>query len=809
METYEFEHIVGHACRLFRLFKLRAGSGDDEIAGEIKSYRLRYGQGSHSDSDVPDPEPYDALSYHWGLRDPDHDPLIRIVQQGSKTSRIQVTQSLFSALKALRHRAESRYLWIDALCINQKNAAEKNLQISYMSTIYNQAEYVRVWLGEHDDYVPVAFEFIHRCLNAEVLDKMMEDPNASKSWDALSSLMRKPWFSRRWIVQEIALARSATLHCGEAFVDWEEFADVVSQLTEKQDKLRELFIKSSDFKNHPDYLGDISELGAIRLVDATEEFFHKSADGRIQERKLTLEEIICSTSAFEASDPHDVIYAVLSLANDAHGFSAFVEEENSTPSLLSPLLPTNGAGVGFSEERTSNMTNGSSFGKRPYAGDQPESSRPSKRVIGPEVTGPPTIELTSPVTVTDSFNVMPETNGVPGDGQYSPYQQDPDVSPGGAVTLSVSGMERSISHSPINSANGLQRAQMVWNTLRAPENSRLRSVSDAVNPKERTLAAIMKWKRSAQKSRFRLNYQLSIFQVCKELLVFTIERSRSLDILCRPWAPDDFNDLEFPSWICPKSKVAFEANDLGVYRRVNADPLLGKPGPGGTAYKAGRSRNLVYHVFNERSLTVRGFVLDQIEQHDIMRNATSGTVPSDWKRAANWNDQSLPPNEFWRTLVGDRMMTGKRAPKYWRRACHDAFRRGSRNQNLETHSEVMHDLPNSTREFVQRLRSVIWDRKLVRMSKASTGLSFGLVPRGVKGGDLVCIIYGCNVPVILRQIEKDGKTFYRLIGESYVHGAMDGEASEIRAKILQDSKAARRGEGGHITEEFDQLFELR
>jgi hypothetical protein len=48
----------------------------------------------------------------------------------------------------------------------------------------------------------------------------------------------------------------------------------------------------------------------------------------------------------------------------------------------------------------------------------------------------------------------------------------------------------------------------------------------------------------------------------------------------------------------------------------------------------------------------------------------------------------------------------------------------------------------------------------------------GLFPKDTQVGDLVCVLFGCGMPVILRPY-KDG---YQFIGEAYVHGWMDGEA---------------------------------
>jgi len=51
---------------------------------------------------------------------------------------------------------------------------------------------------------------------------------------------------------------------------------------------------------------------------------------------------------------------------------------------------------------------------------------------------------------------------------------------------------------------------------------------------------------------------------------------------------------------------------------------------------------------------------------------------------------------------------------------------------------------------------------------------FGLGPRDTKDGDVVFVLFGCNVPVVLRQ-NGDRWTF---VGEAFVTGIMDGEVVE-------------------------------
>ncbi|KAK3207209.1 hypothetical protein GRF29_103g218942 [Pseudopithomyces chartarum] len=62
---------------------------------------------------------------------------------------------------------------------------------------------------------------------------------------------------------------------------------------------------------------------------------------------------------------------------------------------------------------------------------------------------------------------------------------------------------------------------------------------------------------------------------------------------------------------------------------------------------------------------------------------------------------------------------------------------------------------------------------------------FGLAPSSAREGDLVAVIYGAKVPLVLR---RNGSAF-EVVGESYVHGLMQGEAIE---KWSLGTKESRR-----------------
>jgi len=123
---------------------------------------------------------------------------------------------------------------------------------------------------------------------------------------SFAALMRCPWFSRRWIVQELARARNATVHCGQGVGSWQGFADAVSLFQFKQADIRKLSQESPFFSHHPDYTGEVDELGAVKLDFAWDNLFRTGEDGHIFGPLLTLEALMSFLTAFEASDPRDV-----------------------------------------------------------------------------------------------------------------------------------------------------------------------------------------------------------------------------------------------------------------------------------------------------------------------------------------------------------------------------------------------------------------------------------------------------------------------------------------------------------------------
>ena len=74
-----------------------------------------------------------------------------------------------------------------------------------------------------------------------------------------------------------------------------------------------------------------------------------------------------------------------------------------------------------------------------------------------------------------------------------------------------------------------------------------------------------------------------------------------------------------------------------------------------------------------------------------------------------------------------------------------------------------------------------------RFAVTSTG-HFALVPRGAKAGDQVVVFEKACVPFVVRRVkdDRDNDALFELVGETYVHGIMKGEAVDMHETTLRD-----------------------
>ncbi|KAF2171191.1 hypothetical protein M409DRAFT_50661 [Zasmidium cellare ATCC 36951] len=223
---------------------------------------------------------FEALSYHWGTGNATEDVLVN-------NEKLPVTPNLAAALRALRLQNKARVVWIDAICINQAYNPEKNLQVGLMRRIFATSSRVVVWLGHSDTLSHEAF-------------KVMQKPAGKRYQNVLEAVLRRPWFRRVWVVQEVAFAPSVTVQCGSDTTEWDSIIRHCSQLG----RLRSVIDPDAPPGSkhfHPSFYP--------RILDATRR--KVQAGGR-----LPLLEALRSFRAFDSTRAVDKVYSILGLLED-------------------------------------------------------------------------------------------------------------------------------------------------------------------------------------------------------------------------------------------------------------------------------------------------------------------------------------------------------------------------------------------------------------------------------------------------------------------------------------------------------------
>ncbi|KAK0711793.1 heterokaryon incompatibility protein-domain-containing protein [Lasiosphaeris hirsuta] len=155
---------------------------------------------------------------------------------------VQVTISgeLRRALQRLRGEDFPLRIWVDALCINQLDFAERNEHVRMMGVVYENAARVRVWLGEEigiEVELMRTFDIINQLFDELFVERRLLERGASAieiqshwareelsrqiEWPKLAELVDRAWFHRTWIIQEIVNAREITVHIGQFKLPWE------------------------------------------------------------------------------------------------------------------------------------------------------------------------------------------------------------------------------------------------------------------------------------------------------------------------------------------------------------------------------------------------------------------------------------------------------------------------------------------------------------------------------------------------------------------------------------------------------------
>jgi hypothetical protein len=282
---------------------------DEERTSPTIHLKLQHIKRPSVDSSSP---PYHCLSWTWGQGEQDRLVLI-------DKSPFYVSRNLHDALHHLRSDASfsdpSFLLWIDMVCINQSNDGEKNIQVVRMRDTYEDARKVIVWLGDYPErreatgevasflsdhippipdgqtYVGPKPEYLLERRNAAVLRSLCQD------------VLRRPWWWRMWVIQEVALGRSILVLCDGHHLSWEHLVYTTQWIKILNISMLKPAAQGQDDTNP--YLPNIDFKAMYRYKHV----FAGDVD-------LPILELLQNASSCLATNPKDMIYSVLGLATD-------------------------------------------------------------------------------------------------------------------------------------------------------------------------------------------------------------------------------------------------------------------------------------------------------------------------------------------------------------------------------------------------------------------------------------------------------------------------------------------------------------
>ena len=784
-----------------RVMWILPGSGNAQIRCALQPCTLPpYGEDA--------PTKYTALSYWWGDDTPRFPITVGQTDAKGKFTfenltgyrKLHVRSNLLEALKRIRHPTESVPFWTDAICMNQKDFEEKEDQVRKMHRIYNLAEDVMIWLGfgESSEQEEDTFKQLENILDLKKLDAMCANGASDylSQWSLIAQLMKNRWFSRRWVIQEVTLAKKATVYFGSQKMDWKSFSQAIALFSKRFREIRPSLTKVLVERVPAIIYPDVHGLGSIALVDLTINLFRKDKEGNILQWRLSLEALVSSLQAYEASEPRDIVYALLALAKDTSPFNPY---QDWTLDMGQP--PT----------KAELIQNNRSKPALPHDGGERklDYTRNFKSEADPEIVHP--LNESQGLAMGNKTESKPSTMQRP-----SSDRPGTPTSPTGGFFQKAKKFLQPKKGEISRPATPLVDEQTILSSSSRLETQVITPFRQEVDPDERRMQK-QRWMDALTP-----NYQRTILELCTIFMEYCIWSSKSLDILCRNWAPvfkplppkQKFLELKrnvpesterMPSWLPSIANSPFGMPKDATKGRLNADSLsgvptreyqqcyyasgnlkpdcsFGKKPVQSTSVQDETDKGETLEKDEDCILRVRGIKIGMIVNRS--KPSSHGMIHLATLDQFGWDGEKMDHfEEFWRILVADRGPSGAPVPAWYTQAClvmlklYQAKQEHEHVESLETQEYLAHkETPTVVKEFLERVQSVIWKRRFVEMQGTRSPykqLFLGLAPEGTKKMDIVCVLFGCSVPVVLRD---RGGGYYEFIGECYIHGMMDGES---------------------------------
>jgi hypothetical protein len=263
---------------------------------------------------LDNPPRFFALSYTWDGQQSDQDLIC-------DASTLKVSRNVSKILPYLYKYLGPVSIWIDAVCINQDDESEKNIQVPMMQEIYTKTSKSIVWLGESDSNIDEAMRVIPTLIPIINASKNIQEalPNRTSTvWTGIHSLLTKSWFERVWIFQEAVLPDDVDCMCGQNILPLETMIGLVLALR----KASLLDWVSGGSSNTPAGVWRLHFIETYKRWRSVGEHFSFGA-------------LVDMGAEWSSYDPRDKIYGLLGLAEDSVRAQIKVDYQSKTPRDLS------------------------------------------------------------------------------------------------------------------------------------------------------------------------------------------------------------------------------------------------------------------------------------------------------------------------------------------------------------------------------------------------------------------------------------------------------------------------------------------
>jgi hypothetical protein len=203
-------------------------------------------------------------------------------------------------------------MWIDAICINQADIAEREAQVKLMRRIYQQASTVVIWLGKpRDRHIGLGMEYVSRMARAGKTD-VNETWIESEKWQkSVNKMLQNPWWDRAWVVQEAFLARRGIVQCGHYQVPFDDLCNFIT---------------------NPAIIGRLAGLKSFAVFNLATTV--QGAQNAVGDPQYGMLAIAYRFRQRIATDSRDKLYAVMGLLDNEKDYLIPVNYSNSDESVF-------------------------------------------------------------------------------------------------------------------------------------------------------------------------------------------------------------------------------------------------------------------------------------------------------------------------------------------------------------------------------------------------------------------------------------------------------------------------------------------